>query len=178
MTEHFAATSFFNEIVSDINSRVQTLEDVVALIESNIILPFEKWDKIEVTYPNKYQTVDIPNKRGVYIIETDEAADYIKSCFENGKNEKRKYARYNESEDNGILYIGSSQKLNDRMKQHLALIPSDNYSTYALWLNDWFMGTITLSYIEFPCTKQETLQAFEDSLWNILKPMFGRQGKR
>jgi len=183
MTELSSATSLFDELVSDINSRVQTLKDVVALIKSKKILPFEDWKKIEVTYPDKNQTVDIPDCEGVYIvyiIETGEAADYIKSCFEKGKKEKeeRKYARFNKDENSGILYVGSSKTRNVRIKQHLALSPSRNRTTYALWLNDWFKGTITLSYIEFPCTKQEALQAFEDSLWNILRPMFGRQGKR
>ncbi len=78
-----------------------------------------------------------------------------------------------------IFYVGSSQSVAKRFKEHLGY---GSTSTYALQLVHWakHLGL----ELDFVCAKyaEETpanvMQALEDTLWLELKPMFGRMGRK
>ena len=73
----------------------------------------------------------------------------------------------------------SSYNLLKRLKEHLGYGAKD---TYALQLAHW-AREMNLD-IEVVCAEypegigQEILQTLEDTLWETLKPMFGRKGQR
>lgn len=77
------------------------------------------------------------------------------------------------------FYVGSSQALTKRFKEHLGFGAS---KTYALQLVHW-ARPLQLQ-LEFVCAKyadatpSEVLQALEDTLWQTRKPMFGRLGRK
>ncbi len=72
------------------------------------------------------------------------------------------------------LYVGSSKNIKTRLKQHIGKVPK---GTYSLRLKDWFLGEI---HIDIYCfhNNQDEVQIIEDLLWEKLKPIFGRQGKK
>jgi len=76
------------------------------------------------------------------------------------------------------FYVGSSQSLAKRFKEHLGFGASE---TYALQLTHW-ARPLDLK-LEFVCAKYpdgttpEVIHALEDTLWQTRKPMFGRQGR-
>jgi len=89
----------------------------------------------------------------------------------------RAYARLNKPSK--CIYVGSSEKVHQRLKEHLGFGAKGTYSLHlACWTNPFDLE------IEFVCarypvgTEQKALQALEDALWSELSPMFGRQGLR
>ena len=112
---------------------------------------------------------------------TNVDATNVGLCFEKSKKEKvngRAYARFNASLG-ACLYVGSSQSMCTRFKEHLGY---GSASTYALQLIHWArpLGL----HLQFVCAKYakdtpaEVLQALEDTLWQNQKPMFGRLGRK
>jgi len=89
----------------------------------------------------------------------------------------RAYARLNDP--SSCLYVGSSEKIHQRIKEHLGF---GAQGTYSLQLAYW-ASTFDLE-LAFECAKYaegatpEVIQTLEDTLWAELKPMFGRQGAR
>jgi len=89
----------------------------------------------------------------------------------------RAYARLNQA--SRCMYVGSSEKIHQRLKEHLGFGAK---GTYSLQLARW-ASPFDLE-LEFECAKypagidSEVLQALEDTLWAELLPMFGRQGAR
>lgn len=77
------------------------------------------------------------------------------------------------------FYVGSSQSVAKRFKEHLGFGAS---KTYALQLLHWArplsleLEFVTAKYAEN--TPIEVIQALEDTLWETRKPMFGRQGRK
>ena len=77
------------------------------------------------------------------------------------------------------MYVGSSEKVYQRLKEHLGF---GAQGTYSLQLTCW-ANSFDLE-IEFECAKysatigRKVLQVLEDTLWAELLPMFGRQGAR
>lgn len=107
----------------------------------------------------------------------------IRSCFLRAKTEqqtgkKRAYARAIHIVSN-CIYVGGSQTVSERLKQHLGYA---NAGTYALHLYHWAVPlalNLELVCARYPSeTPKEALQALEDSLWERLQPMFGRKGNR
>lgn len=105
----------------------------------------------------------------------------IRQRFENAKKGKdRAYPRINKPEKiSRYLYVGSSQNIASRFKEHLG---DGNKKTYALQLYHWCAG---LNFdIDFYCmkfdpeTEPAAIQAFEDAMWEDLNPLFGRRGAR
>lgn len=90
---------------------------------------------------------------------------------------KRAYARLNEPSHH--IYVGSSAKLHQRIKEHLGYGAK---ATYSLQLAAWAQPhkvDLTICCAKYPDnTDQNVLQALEDALWSDLQPMFGRQGAR
>ncbi|XXQ67877.1 GIY-YIG nuclease family protein [Neisseriaceae bacterium B1] len=97
----------------------------------------------------------------------------IKEEKEKSKKEKVCYPKTSENLSN-ILYVGSSQNLLTRLKQHLN---TTSKSTYALHMNRWFTGNIKIKVIKFDSiVTPDILQIIEDSYAYELKPMFGKTG--
>tara|TARA_R110000796_G_scaffold141407_5_gene257792 strand:- start:1862 stop:2515 length:654 start_codon:yes stop_codon:yes gene_type:complete len=104
----------------------------------------------------------------------------LRSAFASAKAQKddgRAYARLQEESE--TLYVGSSKSLMSRIKQHLGLGPK---RTYAMQISHWLPDTPGLLYIQAwrfsDDTPPSVVQAIEDGLWSMTKPMFGRQGAR
>ena len=99
------------------------------------------------------------------------------SDAKNGKKGDRAYARLNKESE--WLYVGSSKLIYQRLKDHLGY---SSKQTYAIHLAYW-ARSIDLE-IKFECAKYPpgtskiALQVLEDTLWEELLPMFGRQGVR
>ena len=93
------------------------------------------------------------------------------------KKEDRAYPRLNNRSN--VLYVGSSQNLTLRFKEHLGYGAK---GTYAMQLSYWAQKL--KMKINFHCFRfqrdipSEVLQAVEDGLWLLLKPMLGRKGSR
>ena len=89
----------------------------------------------------------------------------------------RAYARINKP--SLCLYVGSSAKIHQRLKEHLGY---GARSTYSLQLAHWakpFDLEVELECAKYPAgTDPKGLQALEDTHWSELRPMFGRQGAR
>lgn len=89
----------------------------------------------------------------------------------------RAYPRLNKK--GYTFYVGSSQSMAKRFKEHLGYGAS---RTYALQLIHWArqLGV----QLEFVCAKYpdgtspKVIQALEDCLWQTRQPMFGRMGSK
>jgi len=109
-------------------------------------------------------------------------ADKVYHNYENAKSSisERAFARLNKANKNSLyLYVGSSLGLVSRIKQHLGFGPK---GTYAMQLYSWCKNLnieITLNIYAFDSEiSKNAFQAFEDGVWNYLKPLLGRQGKK
>jgi hypothetical protein len=93
-------------------------------------------------------------------------------------NGLRSYAKPNEVSP--CLYVGGSKNIVTRLKQHLGY--SAAKGTYSLQLLHW--ATSLSLDLTFSCARygfeqpQDVLQALEDTLWDINRPMLGRRGAR
>lgn len=106
--------------------------------------------------------------------------EVVENTFANAKAHEendRAYPRLNTQGHN--FYVGSSQSIAKRFKEHLGYGSS---RTYALQLIHWARD-LGLE-LEFVCAKYpdntppSVMQALEDTLWLELKPMFGRMGTK
>lgn len=104
----------------------------------------------------------------------------IREVFSEAKSAKkngRAYPRLNS--ESSYFYVGSSEKVSQRLRQHLGYGYKD---TYALQLAHW-ANSFPLE-LEFNCAKyqaglsREVYQALEDTLWEEMSPMFGRKGAK
>lgn len=90
---------------------------------------------------------------------------------------QRAYARSNAPSP--CIYVGSSGKIHQRIKEHLGYGAK---GTYSLQLSAWAASLslhLKLWCAQYPAsTPPDVLQALEDALWSQLRPMFGRQGAR
>jgi hypothetical protein len=113
----------------------------------------------------------------------------VRSFFKEakGKGGARAYPQLNKVTDTQTrdgksvcFYVGSSESMADRLRQHLGYGPA---RTYALHLIHWAKDLPTME-VNFTCaryakdTSPEVMQVLEDTLWKNLKPMFGRVGAR
>lgn len=89
----------------------------------------------------------------------------------------RAYPRYNRQAI--CLYVGSSQTVAKRFREHLGY---GARKTYALQLAHWAPALplkLTFVCAKYPDnTPSEVIQALEDTLWQKFGPMFGRQGRK
>jgi hypothetical protein len=139
--------------------------------EPTIINEVKEWAKKEKGCLYLY-TFQIASK------EVDLSA--LVSAYSEAKKAKkggRAYAKLNKP--SAWLYVGESQHIHQRLKEHLGFGAK---GTYALHLAYW-ANSIGIQ-LNFECAKYPSdtsrvaLQALEDTLWEELKPMFGRQGVR
>ena len=121
--------------------------------------------------------------RFIYLLETDADIAFLDSArvaFSDAKTHERDgraYARLNDV--NKVLYVGSSSSLGRRFREHLGY---GARGTYALHLSHWarhLFIRITLVVARYPVGMDpEVLGLMEDQLWDTLRPMFGRRGRR
>lgn len=101
----------------------------------------------------------------------------IVDSFLNYSQPANKRSRFNKQHSiSPCLYVGSSQSLRKRFKEHCGLC---NEATYALKFRDWltdFPAKIEFHYCQIHTDDQEILQSLEDGLWLRLKPVFGKYG--
>jgi hypothetical protein len=89
----------------------------------------------------------------------------------------RAYPRLNAKSK--YFYVGSSQSVAKRLREHLGFGAS---KTYALQLSHW-ARSLSLE-LEFVCAKYpentppRVVESLEDTLWKTRNPMFGRQGRK
>jgi len=123
---------------------------------------------------NKYKyiyTFSLPDN-----FATDNVYNRYKDAKENKKSE-RAYARLNTK--SSCLYVGSSKGLISRIKQHLGFGPKGTYAMQLCYWCETLNLDITLNIYAFANRVSiKAFQAFEDGAWNLLRPMFGRQGKK
>jgi hypothetical protein len=91
-------------------------------------------------------------------------------------NGKRAFARANR--ESPILYVGSSNSLESRIRQHLGHKDSTVFSMQLKhWLERDSIDLLKIKVWKFDAkTPQDAIQAIEDYLWEELQPMLGKQG--
>lgn len=111
--------------------------------------------------------------QGIYIIEDlgrDQDLTFEKMKAYKAKRD-RACPRLNHP--SRILYVGSSTTgLKSRIRQHTN---SNNKSTSALHLGEWFEGEYEITIRVFDAPK-EIVQILEDAHWHELRPAFGQPG--
>ena len=124
--------------------------------------------------------------RYVYLIKylnTEDVSDKIKRAFEDFslKNTPKikgitfNLSRYNELHNSKNLYVGTSESLKTRIKQHLGLTSSRQ--TYSLHLIHWFPKQIDLeiTIIKVPSENKMVFESIEQAYWDNCKPLFGKR---
>lgn len=180
----------FNKLPDLTRDRLQSdLERFVRQVAR--VVPYDRYERIIYTseldpnaksHPIVDEVASWAGKRSVflYYIRLQGTTDLnkIKKDYSVAKKKNgRNYARLNEP--SAYFYVGSSKNIRQRLKDHLGYCSE---KTYSLHLAYW-ARSLSLE-LEFVCAKynepapREIYQALEDTLWEWLKPMFGRQGKR
>ncbi len=98
---------------------------------------------------------------------------------EKDSNGKRAFARANkENRKSRILYVGSSNSLETRIRQHLGHKDDTLFSMQLKhWLKEDSIDLLKFEVWKFEkITPQDALQVIEDSLWEKLQPMLGKKG--
>lgn len=83
-------------------------------------------------------------------------------------------ARFNKEHDTSVLYVGSSKKIRNRIKQHLG---DGNKRTYSLDLCQWFPKGVDLALEIYSINSdnQQVLETVEQGFWDTYKPLFGKR---
>jgi len=92
----------------------------------------------------------------------------------------RPYSGFNRQErPSEVLYVGRSYNIRQRLNQHLGYGSKGTYSLQlAHWASDLDLE-LDFVYAKYPKDiAPDILQAIEDTLWDKLRPMFGRRGQR
>jgi hypothetical protein len=96
----------------------------------------------------------------------------------NNKDEKNDMCRINPVNSKQYFYVGRSQNIKSRLRQHL----SHKYKgTYGLHMERWCQEldyNIEILIYKFVNQDNLLIQALEDALWDELKPCLGRKGDR
>lgn len=133
----------------------------------------------------KVQDWMLPKHRYLYYLRSDAPNNLLEEAgtkFAGAKELKlngRSYARFNEFEPSPYWYVGTCSNLALRFKEHLGLGAK---STYALHLKFWARElNMPLEFVAAryrPDVSRDLVDALEDSLWEDVRPMFGRKGRR
>jgi hypothetical protein len=144
----------------------------------------DKLKDVPAGYSREYAESDF-----IYVIKihkgTQELVSLIDKAFGSARNMqedpdfrgKKDYCRQN-SNGSFTLYVGRSQKLRSRLKQHFS---GGDEGTFAMHMLRWaapIQATIEVSYYHFKSLENLHVQALEDGLWMHFKPLFGRKGDK
>jgi hypothetical protein len=122
------------------------------------------------------------NQPAIYVISASnpDCAAAIANAF---KARKLNFAAPRENPANGgstALYVGSSEKIKTRLKEHLFQAYSEK--TYALNLQKWcpqIEGSIRVKIQPIlDSSSREIRQDLEDAVWRKFSPIFGKSGGR
>lgn len=116
-------------------------------------------------------------------VDSAEAAQTIRHAFDGLPAEQvrgyRLPRRNPEREEQTTLYVGGSEGIRRRLREHVG---SAAAGTYALNMQRWcpqFDGVVTVRVQLFsPEVSRDCRQDLEDSLWDTLQPIFGKKGAR
>jgi hypothetical protein len=149
--------------------------------------------RVNKKYPDiksEYKWLKKYHDKTIYIFSVNDfpfSRNEVEEKFKKVKERNISLCRINERWENTqngktiYLYVGSSEKIGSRLKEHLFLC---NPTTYAMHLDQWFPEDIeitidTWDFNNFLCDEDsDYLQIIEDFLWNHYRPFFGRQGKK
>lgn len=83
-------------------------------------------------------------------------------------------SKFNKSHNNQTLYVGTSKDLATRIRQHLGYGPK---KTYSLHLVTWFPKDIdlTINIYKVQTNYHLTTELIEQTIWDNLKPIFGKR---
>ena len=173
------------EINCELKILVEKYINELQNIKSNINVKYINTLKINTS--NETENVEMlksikNNVPMIYIIRTNEKINIeeVKKVKEKltangfGMFRINREEMNDESGQNKCLYVGSSKKLRDRLKQHLGLT---SRTTFALHLKEWWTDKIIEIEI-YEIKDRENMQLYEDLLWQKYKPIFGREGKK
>lgn len=177
--------SFFNSAAKNLRELADQVERIRPICNKEINLSFSD---IRQSYP-KDQLRDLSawsksENTSAFIytftVNTETLIEELHSAYKAAKDQKhasRAYARLHKPSH--VFYVGSSQSLEGRIKQHLGYATK---SIFAMQLCHWLPdkdGVINIKAYGFgKDVQQSLLQTIEDELWNKLQPMLGRQGAR
>ena len=168
----------------------QINETIESLKNTGQILYHKKYPDLKSRYPwlgNCVYTIYIFTAKNFPY-----AGDEIGKIFEGSKKENKiLFPRINEhspdwknvkSNEPVCLYVGSSEHISQRLKEHLFLC---NPTAHALHLEGWYPHDLPFSISLWDFTNflhcengDEYFQSIEDILWDHYKPLFGRHGKK
>lgn len=173
------------EINTELKILIEKYINELKIIKSNINVKYVHTLKINTS--NDSENIEIlknvkNNIPMIYIIRTKEniKIEEIEVAKEKLKAEGFGMFRVNYKEiDNNpnqskCLYVGSSKKLRDRLKQHIGITSK---STYALHLNKWWKNK-KIEIEIYEVIDYANTQLYEDRLWQKNKPILGREGKK
>jgi len=116
-------------------------------------------------------------------VENAEIAEAIRNAFDGLPAEQERGYRLPRRNPGGegqtTLYVGGSEGIRRRLREHIGSAP---VGTYALNMQRWcpeFDGVVTVSVQSFsPEVHRDCRQDLEDTLWDSLQPIFGKRGAR
>lgn len=140
--------------------------------------------EVPAGYSKEYEDTDF-----LYIFKLIDADDDKKKAIDDnftkyrdiqnteGFEGKKDCCRYNDKLSD-YLYIGRSQKLRSRLKQHLGAAYEGIFAMHMLRWTAGLECRIEVSFYEFKSQDNLIVQALEDGLWQSFCPMFGRKGEK
>lgn len=113
-------------------------------------------------------------------VKNQAGAQELRDAFDNYKVlDGHKLPRKNDVNDSNIVYVGSSQKIKQRLQQHLNKCGKD---TYALKMHLWCPDTVNSITVEVATVRGNVeatiIQDIEDTIWRNSRPMFGKIGRK
>jgi len=132
---------------------------------------------------NKLATTFQNNQPYVYYVKVLNNANLtnIQIAFSTAKDRDKNLRYYPRrvNQQSEFLYVGSSKKITQRIKEHLGYGSAKTYSLQlAHWVNNLYLE-LDFVYAKYDQhVPSEVMQAIEDTMWDRLAPMFGRKGKR
>lgn len=174
---------------TDINKELKNLVDeyIKELQKIKEHINVKYIDTLKINTSNKSENIEelkkINNKQSmIYIIRTKENMELEEIKIAKEKLKAKGYGMFrinceeinNEPNKSKCLYVGSSKKLRDRLKQHLGLTSK---TTYALHLNQWWKNK-EIEIEIYEVIDKDNIQLYEDCLWQKNKPILGREGKK
>lgn len=146
------------------------IEEVVKTVPAGYTKKYEETDFLYI-----FKLIDADEAKKKSIVDNFKKSRDIQNT--KGFEGKKDCCRYNEQLSD-YLYIGRSQKLRSRLKQHLG---AANKGIFAMHMLRWSAGlecTIEVSFYEFKSQDNLIVQALENALWQSFSPMFGRKGEK
>lgn len=174
--------STLQNIATQLYDLAEGVQRTVIEASHQLSIPFAAiHEENRATLKKNLETLCTAKGRYIYRFSVaQEVSEQLHKAFFEAKAAKknnRAYCRVNEA--SSLLYVGSSSSLHSRIQQHLGF---GNRGTYAMQLSHWLPaveGELSIEAWHFgPAVDGAVLQAIEDGLWAINKPMFGRQGAR